>query len=547
MRVLSTAKDDELNRYLCKDRENTFLIGHGSGVVSFYSQQCRAFHLATLLTSASSSSQKDKLRIAVLGGGVAGVTVWTALRELGFSQTHIFEATNRLLSRQQDSIHRHAHPCINEWPLLGSGRKFSSSTKWPFLNWYGGTASSVSQQLRSDPTFLYHLHSAPDYVHELHTVTRISEFEHPLHKRKMVEVGYRAAASDDVQEFDLVICALGYGYERDIEFSASKSYWWTDHVANYVRDRHEFANESRFVSGTGDGGLIDVVRLSAAPGTHPTTNIALQVVSAIRAPEFTILDNEWPAHEHHYSPIESALIEHIKTNGVDEESIRAAFRDLFQSIEFKSHFANDEDLKKVFLISRDGTYLGSNASFVNQVLVTYLKARHPELIVTGEMQDGKVMQLQPPKQLCDQADDRGRKRNPIKIVRHGAEPKVNDVVGAPVEASDKKNADSVLHDNSPELSILREGKHPAEDGRIADTTLMAAQAYCDTYFDGAICEWSPDFSPDNPALLIRIVRNKYNNGAYRNIGGFDRELFGVPLMYQPLHDFEFEEESVVDA
>lgn len=544
MRRTISVEEGDLKRYLCKGRSNTYIVGHNSGVVSFYSQQCRAFHLAYLLNEVAKKSSLHTQRIGVLGGGIAGVTLWTALREYGFENVHIFEATNDLLSRQRESTHRHAHPCINEWPLQGGGRDFCSSTKWPFLNWYGATAASVLEQLKSDPTFSYHVATASEFVHPNHTIIEISEHQ-DLQRHTSVKVAFRTLGANDVEHFEIVVCALGYGYERDIHDSASKSYWWTDHVANYVRDRHEFAEQKRFVSGTGDGGLIDVIRMASAPGSDSATNPALEVASFLRAPEFRELNNSWPTTSSFYSPVEEELIKYLANdeNTIDENTILVTFRELFQSREFRSKFVSDEQLKKLFLVSRTGEYLDSVASFANQVIVAYLRSRHPDLVVKANVEDGKVMQSDPHKQLCDQPNDRGIKECSIKIFRHGATPKVNEILGSDVELADNSNSDSVLHDNSDHLSPLHDRCDPGENGRVSDALLKLANSYCADYFEGAGCTWSRSPEEDHISLRLRVKRSETNLLAHKRLGGFDKELFGCPIYYDTGRDIDFREVS----
>lgn len=174
--ALSDADIEALKNFQIKEFNNVFTIGMNSGVVSFYSQQCRAFQLAATLGKTIPDTKKASLRIAVLGGGVAGTTFWMAMQVLGFIQTEIFEATHQLLNRQSDSHHRFAHPSINEWPNVGARRRpFRSTTSWPFANWYASTAADVVQQLRND-CLLQQLLSEKDALVKFdHVIHRIDE------------------------------------------------------------------------------------------------------------------------------------------------------------------------------------------------------------------------------------------------------------------------------------------------------------------------------------------------------------------------------------
>jgi hypothetical protein len=150
----STSQPQRLERLYTMDYRGTR--------VSFHLQQARALALAHLIdeetelwkkpdTDTNVNIDKKKVSIAIVGGGFGGVTCFTALHALGYSDTHLFEAGSELLNAQAKSAHRYAHPSYNDWPMMDS---FSATTQLPFLNWYGGKAEEVVKQVRKDRAYL---------------------------------------------------------------------------------------------------------------------------------------------------------------------------------------------------------------------------------------------------------------------------------------------------------------------------------------------------------------------------------------------------------
>lgn len=538
----------ELDRYLCAGWSQLFTVGHNSGVVSFYSQQCRAFHLSELLAEHLRKDHKEEPKVAIIGGGIAGVTLWTAMQQYGLGDTKLFEATENLLTRQSEARHRHAHPAINEWPLLSGGRSFSSTTKWPFLNWFGSDASSVATQLKSDPILTYYRNSNPDGIKLSHTVVGLAEEENELLGRNQVIVQFQTPNGDQVGAFDYVVSAMGYSFERDLEHSASKSYWWADHVKHYVRDRHDFSDHRIFISGTGDGGLIDAVRLAEKVSDTPSPNVALEVAAFSRAQEYKQLDNEWPEADKRESDLEIALKKAITNDKLSEANIAMYFEDLFKDQKFSARFVDDATLKRISLVSKTGSFIKGRSSFANKVLVTYLKSRAKNIVVKASIEDGVVVDASEAKvKLCEVRNDAGNVLQTIKILRHGAPPKIDQVLGRAVEVVDPKNSDSVLFDDPMSLAELREGLNPRDDARVARHLEALISKYFGMFFNDAKSRWTIDKDIGALQILAIVPRSEVNLLSYRKIGGFDRELFGIPLRYIDSEKLDLTEETFVDA
>src|ERR1700712_5793768 len=87
--------------------------------VTLRSQQVRAFNLAFALIK--SGALTPAARVAVIGGGIAGVTVAAALCHHGYSVT-ILERRPGLMPLQAGSTQRWLHPHLIDWPAIGSRR-----------------------------------------------------------------------------------------------------------------------------------------------------------------------------------------------------------------------------------------------------------------------------------------------------------------------------------------------------------------------------------------------------------------------------------------
>jgi len=189
-------------------------IGTRGGRVSFYSQQLRAIQLASAL--AAQYPDKDE-SILVIGGGVAGVTFLTALRVLGFANVVGYEAQEKVLQTQVSAAHRDAHPSANDWPMLLQDREYTSTTNIPFLNWHAGKVSDVIKMMREDRSFREHEHRF-----KCGRIVRAIE----LNGSGGIQVEsqqYIDGVSKEVL-FDIVVCAVGFGVERNLEISKSGSY-----------------------------------------------------------------------------------------------------------------------------------------------------------------------------------------------------------------------------------------------------------------------------------------------------------------------------------
>jgi hypothetical protein len=145
------------------------------------------------------------------------------------------------------------HPHIYDWPLPGSDSPYANL---PFLSWKAGTATDVVEQIvNSFEAFVADKEQKTLFRHtdcEITVSGKTVYWKHSLNK-------------DDVNgsgTFDAIIFCVGYGVEKSVQEDFSSSYWRNDSINQPLLYRPGNTGRAFFlVSGTGDGGLIDALRV----------------------------------------------------------------------------------------------------------------------------------------------------------------------------------------------------------------------------------------------------------------------------------------------
>ena len=215
---------------------SVFVLGSNEPRVTIYSQQCRALNLAWALHETGQIAPEAK--IAVIGGGIAGVTFGAAAGRLG-AQVVLLEQASRVLQAQAGSHLRWIHPHIYDWPRPGWS---DPRAGLPLMDWTAGPAGEVVASLRTEWS-----QASTAFGVESEFNVQLQDLDLAGDRPRIMwnSPGFHA------EIFDLVVLALGYGQEGTTPFSTS--YWHDD-------DLHQNVEGTTLVSGTGDGGLIDVVR-----------------------------------------------------------------------------------------------------------------------------------------------------------------------------------------------------------------------------------------------------------------------------------------------
>jgi hypothetical protein len=213
----------------------------GSSVPSQSSQQVRALNVVDALLV--QGVVKPTGKIAIIGAGVGGITVAAALAVAapGMKAIDLFERKGELLHLQRGS-QRFVHPHLYDWPKEGST---NADAGLPLLNWHAGKAADVALTLNDQFDALTRGKVNP----------KIGRY---VDKIKLFPTGgcrvFVKGAPAESAVYDAAIISIGFGYENFIE-GQNLSYWSPSVLAAPILaagDRHEI-----FVSGNGDGGLVD--------------------------------------------------------------------------------------------------------------------------------------------------------------------------------------------------------------------------------------------------------------------------------------------------
>jgi hypothetical protein len=249
-----------------------FVVGTAQSGITVLSQQVRALNLAWAFIEKKmvdctiiDSEQQPTKKIAVVGGGFAGLTITAGLLEKGVdAHITIFEERDTLLPLQQGSDSRWLHPQIYNWPGY---RSEVSVAMLPVMNWTAARASDVAVQILAEWKRIVSRHEKKVSLFCNARHLQIQETPGDLKSLRIEWVGEErdpkdSTMADDAQKkavgasdkFDLVILAVGFGLERD----GALSYWRNETLGQPSLDQ---PRKTFLVSGQGDGAMIDLLRL----------------------------------------------------------------------------------------------------------------------------------------------------------------------------------------------------------------------------------------------------------------------------------------------
>ncbi|HJP93632.1 MAG TPA: hypothetical protein VJ875_16860 [Pyrinomonadaceae bacterium] len=256
----------ELIRWMEVPRQpHVFALGNFARQVTFASQQARAFNLVWGLFKANRLTAGQ--RVAVVGAGLGGLTAAVAALAKE-CYVDVFEHASQPCPLQRGNDIRFIHPNILRWPEDGSEK---ANTDFPFLNWTAANVRGVIKQIdlqwnRRASKGNRLLRRFFNYrVNRLYVSPTKSGPQKPWLSANRVVDG--VAAGDETSDgntpgyvefaYDCVILAVGFGEERSITGVPFLSYWENDSLHQETGR----GQRSVLVSGCGDGGLIDALRL----------------------------------------------------------------------------------------------------------------------------------------------------------------------------------------------------------------------------------------------------------------------------------------------
>jgi HAD superfamily phosphoserine phosphatase-like hydrolase len=229
-----------------------YVLGCFGKYVTVYSQQIRALNLAWALYKTGSLNAST--RIAIVGGGAAGLTLAVAAARLGATAT-LLEKLHAPMGLQRGSKKRFVHPHIYDWPSL---EVESDYAQLPILDWTADYAGAVADQVEAE--WKKELHRYPDRI-LAHWEVRDVSIDQPSGGDLTTVTWNEPGKGPQVGEFNLVVLAVGFGRESDD--SGSYRYWEDDRL-----DQMDDKQKICLVSGYGDGGLTDLMRLTIKEFRH---------------------------------------------------------------------------------------------------------------------------------------------------------------------------------------------------------------------------------------------------------------------------------------
>lgn len=229
-----------------------FYVGPFARRVSFASQQYRAFDLVSAFAEKGMLSpppSKKSLHVAVIGAGIAGLTIASALRGRD-CKVDLYESNAEPLKLQRKAHHRLVHPTISRWPT----GPFELTTDFEFLDWFAAPSSEVIEMMLDDWEKRLKPKERDPKFRIFHRVT----VTHFLADDESVGLSFDTDRDDvptDVR-YDYIFVAAGFDEEMSLTAAGHESYWTEDEI-----EKWRATKSAVYVSGCGDGGLIDALRL----------------------------------------------------------------------------------------------------------------------------------------------------------------------------------------------------------------------------------------------------------------------------------------------
>lgn len=244
---------------------NVYVVGSLSKdeLVAVSIQQTRAINLVQALLR---TGRLDRgMRLAVLGAGAAGLTAAAYAMSHGVRVT-TFENRQPLWNLRGCRT-RWLHPSLfPRWPDDGWD---VSGTQLPVMNWFADYACNVGELLWSK---YKSFQAACRTGSELVTMQRVT-FHPAVDHRWKAQIVHHPSTSSDRSDprvtedgpFDAVLVAVGFGAEAVRRDAAASVYWLEDALE---REDPYRPSMRYLVSGTGDGGLTDLLRIRLQDFRH---------------------------------------------------------------------------------------------------------------------------------------------------------------------------------------------------------------------------------------------------------------------------------------
>ena len=223
-------------------QKSVFFLGVLEHRVTLLSQQIRALNLVDALLEQKLIRSTGS--VAIVGGGAAGLTAAAAFAAAApnLKKIDVYERKDDVLHQQKLS-ERYLHPHLYDWPAPGAD---TPEAGLPLLSWRAGAAGDVASTIERQ--FDQFRRTANISLKTGRDISKVIPF---------AGGGCRvivSGAPSDGGVYDIAILSVGFGYELFIG-EHTHSYWSSSVLVGPIRDRAD--EHLIFVSGNGDGGLVD--------------------------------------------------------------------------------------------------------------------------------------------------------------------------------------------------------------------------------------------------------------------------------------------------
>ena len=403
--------------------ERVFFLGPYARRVSFSSMQNRALNLVWALQGRDRIAKGD--HVAVIGGGLSGVTATAALIELGYTVT-IYEDGENVMHRQSSAAHRYIHPTVNRWPE----KPVEETTAVPYFDWVSALCSDVVGKVREEWKL----------VSESPAVTFVPHVSVDGFTETDGRVGVRTATpcSTRGERYQIVLVTSGFAEENYGNRRLFPGYWKPDGLeADLAAPENKDAKY--LISGCGDGGLIDALRVA-----HTTFDWGKLVVDVARE----LFDAGWPGLKV-IADAEDALAR----NGAEMKKAIAEGSDDLKRAYVKAAKMLPKDLAKrlitslrldrgvefVTLVSREKNPFSPMSAPIHKLLVAHAMIEmtivHRCCVVAGTAEDH--LMVAPCGTKREDVDSAPKTRIPGRVIlRHGAQPNFSKFFGTDTDAAE---------------------------------------------------------------------------------------------------------------